>query len=36
LERSKQITKDGWTRPVKLDDKEKADVIAKAMQKPKV
>jgi bifunctional UDP-N-acetylglucosamine pyrophosphorylase/glucosamine-1-phosphate N-acetyltransferase len=36
LERSKQITKDTWTRPVKLDDKEKADIIAKAMQKPKV
>jgi bifunctional UDP-N-acetylglucosamine pyrophosphorylase/glucosamine-1-phosphate N-acetyltransferase len=36
LERSKQITKDTWTRPVKLNDQEKAEVIAKAMQKPKV
>jgi bifunctional UDP-N-acetylglucosamine pyrophosphorylase / glucosamine-1-phosphate N-acetyltransferase len=35
LERSKQITKDGWTRPSKLDEKEKAEVIAKATQKPK-
>jgi len=35
LERSKQITIDAWTRPAKLDDKEKADVIASAMEKPK-
>jgi bifunctional UDP-N-acetylglucosamine pyrophosphorylase/glucosamine-1-phosphate N-acetyltransferase len=35
LERSKQITVDAWTRPAKLDDKEKADVIASAMEKPK-
>ena len=35
LERSKQITVDAWTRPAKLDDKEKADVIANAMEKPK-
>jgi bifunctional UDP-N-acetylglucosamine pyrophosphorylase/glucosamine-1-phosphate N-acetyltransferase len=35
LERSKQVTVDAWTRPAKLDDKEKADVIASAMEKPK-
>jgi bifunctional UDP-N-acetylglucosamine pyrophosphorylase/glucosamine-1-phosphate N-acetyltransferase len=35
LERSKQVTVDAWTRPAKLDDKEKADVIAGAMEKPK-
>jgi len=35
LERSKQITIDSWKRPAKLDEKEKADVIAAAMQKPK-
>jgi bifunctional UDP-N-acetylglucosamine pyrophosphorylase/glucosamine-1-phosphate N-acetyltransferase len=35
LERSKQVTIDAWTRPAKLDDKEKADVIASAMEKPK-
>jgi bifunctional UDP-N-acetylglucosamine pyrophosphorylase / glucosamine-1-phosphate N-acetyltransferase len=35
LERSKQISIDAWTRPAKLDDKEKADVIASAMEKPK-
>jgi bifunctional UDP-N-acetylglucosamine pyrophosphorylase/glucosamine-1-phosphate N-acetyltransferase len=34
FERSRPITKDNWTRPAKLDDKEKAEVIAKAMQKP--
>lgn len=33
--RSKQTTIDGWTRPRKLDEKEKADVIASAMAKPK-
>jgi bifunctional UDP-N-acetylglucosamine pyrophosphorylase / glucosamine-1-phosphate N-acetyltransferase len=36
LERSKQITIDAWTRPKKLDDKQKADVIAAALSKPKV
>jgi bifunctional UDP-N-acetylglucosamine pyrophosphorylase / glucosamine-1-phosphate N-acetyltransferase len=35
FERSQQITKENWLRPVKLDDKQKADVIAKKMQKPK-
>jgi bifunctional UDP-N-acetylglucosamine pyrophosphorylase / glucosamine-1-phosphate N-acetyltransferase len=35
FERSQTITKDHWVRPVKLDDKEKADVIATAMKKPK-
>jgi bifunctional UDP-N-acetylglucosamine pyrophosphorylase / glucosamine-1-phosphate N-acetyltransferase len=35
LERSKQITIENWKRPAKLDDKEKADVIASAMEKPK-
>ena len=35
LERSKQVMVDAWTRPAKLDDKEKADVIANAMEKPK-
>jgi len=35
LERSKQISKEAWKRPVKLDDIEKADIIARAMQKPK-
>ena len=35
LERSKQVTVDAWTRPAKLDDEEKADVIAGAMEKPK-
>jgi bifunctional UDP-N-acetylglucosamine pyrophosphorylase/glucosamine-1-phosphate N-acetyltransferase len=35
LERSKQTTIEGWTRPRKLDEKEKADVIASAMRKPK-
>src|SRR5258708_6274750 len=36
LERSQQITKENWTRPAKLDEKEKAEVIARATQKPKV
>jgi bifunctional UDP-N-acetylglucosamine pyrophosphorylase/glucosamine-1-phosphate N-acetyltransferase len=36
LERSKQITKDDWTRRAKLGDREKARVIAKKTQKPKV
>jgi len=35
LERSKQVTIDAWKRAAKLDDKEKADVIASAMEKPK-
>jgi bifunctional UDP-N-acetylglucosamine pyrophosphorylase/glucosamine-1-phosphate N-acetyltransferase len=35
LERAQAITKDHWTRPVKLSDKEKAEVIAKKTQKPK-
>jgi bifunctional UDP-N-acetylglucosamine pyrophosphorylase/glucosamine-1-phosphate N-acetyltransferase len=35
LERSKQVTVDAWTRPAKLDDKEKTDAIASAMEKPK-
>ncbi|HEY0748684.1 MAG TPA: bifunctional UDP-N-acetylglucosamine diphosphorylase/glucosamine-1-phosphate N-acetyltransferase GlmU [Steroidobacteraceae bacterium] len=36
LERSKQITIEDWTRPKKLDDKQKADVVAAAFFKPKV
>ena len=35
LERSKQITIDHWTRPTKLDEKAKAEVIAKRIPKPK-
>jgi bifunctional UDP-N-acetylglucosamine pyrophosphorylase/glucosamine-1-phosphate N-acetyltransferase len=35
FERTQPITKDNWMRPVKLGDKEKAEVIAAAMQKPK-
>jgi bifunctional UDP-N-acetylglucosamine pyrophosphorylase / glucosamine-1-phosphate N-acetyltransferase len=35
LERSKQVTIEAWKRPAKLDDEEKADVIASAMGKPK-
>jgi bifunctional UDP-N-acetylglucosamine pyrophosphorylase / glucosamine-1-phosphate N-acetyltransferase len=35
LERSKQITVDSWTRPRKLDETEKADIIARAITKPK-
>jgi bifunctional UDP-N-acetylglucosamine pyrophosphorylase/glucosamine-1-phosphate N-acetyltransferase len=35
LERSTQVTIDAWERPAKLDDKEKADIIATAMEKPK-
>jgi bifunctional UDP-N-acetylglucosamine pyrophosphorylase/glucosamine-1-phosphate N-acetyltransferase len=35
FERSQQITKEHWQRPVKLNEKEKAEVIAKKMQKPK-
>ena len=36
LERSKQITIESWTRRGKLDEQEKADVIASAITKPKV
>jgi bifunctional UDP-N-acetylglucosamine pyrophosphorylase/glucosamine-1-phosphate N-acetyltransferase len=36
FERTKQITKDAWKRPVKFGDEEKAEIIAKALQKPKV
>jgi bifunctional UDP-N-acetylglucosamine pyrophosphorylase/glucosamine-1-phosphate N-acetyltransferase len=35
LERSKQITVEGWTRPHKLDEQEKQAVIARAMKKIK-
>ena len=35
FERSQQITKEHWKRPVKLNEKEKTAVIAKKMQKPK-
>jgi bifunctional UDP-N-acetylglucosamine pyrophosphorylase/glucosamine-1-phosphate N-acetyltransferase len=35
LERSKQISIDNWTRPTKLGEKEKAEVIAKRIPKPK-
>jgi bifunctional UDP-N-acetylglucosamine pyrophosphorylase / glucosamine-1-phosphate N-acetyltransferase len=35
LERSKQVTIDHWTRPTKLDEKEKAEVIARKTAKPK-
>jgi bifunctional UDP-N-acetylglucosamine pyrophosphorylase/glucosamine-1-phosphate N-acetyltransferase len=35
LARSKQVSIDSWKRPTKLNDKEKADVIASAMEKPK-
>jgi bifunctional UDP-N-acetylglucosamine pyrophosphorylase/glucosamine-1-phosphate N-acetyltransferase len=34
FERSPQITKDAWTRPAKLGEKERAEVIAKKMPKP--
>jgi len=34
FERSQQVTKEHWKRPVKLNEKEKADVIAKKTQKP--
>ena len=36
LERSKQITVDGWTRPHKLDEKEKARVIDAAMKQAEI
>ncbi|HEX3949237.1 MAG TPA: bifunctional UDP-N-acetylglucosamine diphosphorylase/glucosamine-1-phosphate N-acetyltransferase GlmU [Steroidobacteraceae bacterium] len=35
FERAQQITKENWTRPVKLNEKEKAEVIAKKTNKPK-
>jgi bifunctional UDP-N-acetylglucosamine pyrophosphorylase/glucosamine-1-phosphate N-acetyltransferase len=35
LGRSKQITIESWTRRGKLDEQEKADVIARAITKPK-
>ncbi len=35
FERSKQITKEAWTRPVKLGEKEKAEFIARKIPKPK-
>jgi bifunctional UDP-N-acetylglucosamine pyrophosphorylase/glucosamine-1-phosphate N-acetyltransferase len=35
LERSKQIAVDSWTRPRKLDDKEKTSIVAAALKKPK-
>ena len=35
LERSKQISIENWTRPTKLGEKEKAEVIAKRIPKPK-
>ena len=35
LERSKQTIVEGWTRPHKLGDKEKARIIDAAMKKPK-
>jgi bifunctional UDP-N-acetylglucosamine pyrophosphorylase/glucosamine-1-phosphate N-acetyltransferase len=35
LERSKQTVVEGWSRPHKLEDKEKARIIDAAMKKPK-
>jgi bifunctional UDP-N-acetylglucosamine pyrophosphorylase / glucosamine-1-phosphate N-acetyltransferase len=35
FERAQQVTKEHWKRPVKLSDKEKADVIARKTEKPK-
>jgi bifunctional UDP-N-acetylglucosamine pyrophosphorylase/glucosamine-1-phosphate N-acetyltransferase len=35
FERSQQITKDHWQRPVKLGEEEKAEIIAKKTEKPK-
>ena len=34
LERSRQITIDAWARPKKLDDEQKAEVIAAALKPP--
>ena len=36
FERSQPITKDAWTRPAKLGEKEKAEVIARKIPKPKL
>jgi len=36
LERSKQITVEGWTRPKKLSEDDKAAAIERALKKPKV
>ncbi|HEX3912078.1 MAG TPA: bifunctional UDP-N-acetylglucosamine diphosphorylase/glucosamine-1-phosphate N-acetyltransferase GlmU [Steroidobacteraceae bacterium] len=36
FERSQQIVKEDWRRPVKLNETQKAERIAKKMQKPKV
>jgi bifunctional UDP-N-acetylglucosamine pyrophosphorylase/glucosamine-1-phosphate N-acetyltransferase len=35
FERSQQVTKEHWKRPVKLSEKEKADVVARKTEKPK-
>ena len=35
FERSQPITKEHWERPVKYSDKEKAEIIAKKLEKPK-
>lgn len=35
FERSQQVTKENWLRPAKLDEKQKAEVVAKKVQKPK-
>ncbi len=35
FERSRQITKDAWTRPRKFGEKEKAEIIARKIPKPK-
>lgn len=35
FERSQQITKEDWQRPTKLGEKEKADAVARKLQKPK-
>jgi bifunctional UDP-N-acetylglucosamine pyrophosphorylase / glucosamine-1-phosphate N-acetyltransferase len=35
LARSKQITVEGWERPVKIKDEEKAQIIERALDKPK-
>jgi bifunctional UDP-N-acetylglucosamine pyrophosphorylase/glucosamine-1-phosphate N-acetyltransferase len=35
FERSRQITKDAWTRPPKFGEEEKAEIIAKKVPKPR-
>jgi bifunctional UDP-N-acetylglucosamine pyrophosphorylase/glucosamine-1-phosphate N-acetyltransferase len=35
FERSQQTTKDNWKRPAKVDEKAKAEIVAKRMEKPK-